>query len=433
MPRYIVVFAILLLGLLVIIGCDDRGTGIVTTDLGTLEFGAGIDPSRDHVFQPALTLQFRNPTELLLGAAYLPEEVFPPARPVPMLVLLAPEYGDKLYYFRAGLEQLMKEMTASGEIEPMVVYCISNPSVFGGFFYGSSGPAGQYDDILGDSLVAFLNNFIPAIIDDPSKRGIGGIGQGAYGAFRTAIKNPGLYSSVSAADGPLDFDGPSGNGGLIPLFDSALAEQLAYYNTKPVSDTVSFVFNRDWDTTAAAMFPKAISQWMVGASFAFSPDDTLIEFDRQIINNSIRVNILNKESIADSTAPGGGDSTTLVDSVVTNSADPLKDYDFHLPFDGTGSPYGPIWDLWMANNLEDMHDAHGGRPLDGVNIWVASNPDARWNYYEMTQSWISFLQSNNYAVDEYEYSNFNGPVEFDEALFDILREMLKFHSDNFSN
>ena len=427
MPRYIVVLSMLLIALLIAVGCDDRGTNITRTDWGDLDQTAGIDPNRNHVFQPQLTLQIKNGTELLLGTAYLPAEAFPPTKPVPVLVLLAPEYGDKQYYFRAGLEQLMKEMTASGEIEPMVVYCIGNDPTFGGFWYGQSGPGGKYDDILGDSLIDFLNDFIPAIIDNPSKRGIGGIGQGAYGAFRAAIKHPGLYSSISVADGPLDFDGPSGNGGLMTLFDSAIAEQVAHY-----TGTDPFDFKANWDSS----YTMPTSQMFVGGGFAFSPNDTAITFTREPQSDSltIRLTITGKESIADSTLVGGGDSTTFIGNIINNTSPPTMDFDFHLPFDADGDVYTPIWDLWMQNNLEDIHDAQGGRPLDGVNMWVASNPGAKWNYYEMTQSWISFLQGNNYSVEEYEYGSFgDAPIQDDEYLYDLLRKMLKFHSDNFKD
>ena len=194
MPRYLLVLLVSAILLTAMFGCDDRGTNIVNVDLGSLQDSAGVDPHRDHVFVPQLSLQIRNPSELLLGSAYLPKEVFPPTRPVPLLILLAPEGGDKFHYFRVGLEQLAKEMTASGEIQPMVIYCMSNDLTFGGYFYASSGPAGDYDSIIGAELVDWLTNFsIPPIIDDPSKRGIGGIGQGAYGAFRAALKHPGVF------------------------------------------------------------------------------------------------------------------------------------------------------------------------------------------------------------------------------------------------
>lgn len=425
MPRYILVLSILILTVVVMLGCDDRGTNITTLDLGNLDATAGIDPLRDHVFQPQLSLQLRNNIELLQGAAYLPAEVFPPSEPVPMLILLAPEFGDKLYYFRAGLDNLVKEMTASGEIDPMVVYCVGNPLSFGGFWYGQSAPAGKYDDILGDSIVDFLNNFIPAIIDDPSKRGIAGIGQGAYGAFRAALKNPGLYSSISVADGPLDFDGPGGGGGLTALFDDAIAEQMANY-----TDTAPFDLIRDWDTARA----MPISMMFTGGALAFSPNDTTVFFRRTFPGGQLQVVVDSAYRIADSNLAGGGDSTTFIGTVNQNLSTPTKDFDFHIPFDGSGGAYAPIWNRWMENNLENIHAAQGGRPLDGVNIWVASNPGARWNYYEMTQSWISFLESQNYAVQEYEYSAYDGePVVFDEYLYDLLRQMLKFHSDNFKN
>jgi len=50
----------------------------------------------------------------------------------------------------------------------------------------------------------------------------------------------------------------------------------------------------------------------------------------------------------------------------------------------------------------------------------------------MTQSWLTFLRSQNYNITEHPYNSFNGQsVTDDEYLYDLLREMLIFHSENF--
>ncbi|MCP4684494.1 MAG: hypothetical protein GY867_03500, partial [bacterium] len=125
---------------------------------------------------------------------------------------------------------------------------------------------------------------------------------------------------------------------------------------------------------------------------------------------------------------------------VLQDIDQDEDFDFHLPFDSLGQAYvdgnsaNPAhwaWGQWMQNNLDSLHEQVGGDPLQGVNIWVASNPGARWNYGEMTQSWITFMRSQGYPVEQYDYSSFDGGVESDEYLYDLIRKMLKFHSDNF--
>jgi hypothetical protein len=432
MSRYsIITLMLLAVSLTLVLGCSDRGDNITKVDLGALDSRSGIWPAAQHPFPNYLTMQIRNPEELLLGAGFLPKEAFPPIKPVPLLILLAPENGNKFHYFQAGLEDLMRDLIASGEIEPMVVYCVGNDPTFGGYFYGNSAPAGYYDSVLGTPLVNFISeDRIGAIINSPSKRGIGGIGQGAYGAFRVAIKNPGLFSSISVADGPLDFDGSDGQSGLMSLFDSVMAEQNIRYLTKPVSDTFAYSYHRDFDSS------KTIPTTMmfIGGSLAFSPNDTDFVrgyvWTRGITHDTVARYVTDSLRVRQMVyGPLGGDSNTYIGHIVKSQD---RSFAFHLPFDSLGNVYQPVWDRWMANNLENMYEAAGGTPLEGVNIWVASNPGAKWNYFDQTQSWISFLKNEQCAVTEHPYSSYEtDPVYESEYLYDLLREMLIFHSDNF--
>ncbi len=444
MPRYLLITIFLATTLVLTLGCDDRGTNITTHDITSW----GISPEEDHVFVPEFSVQLRNPDEIMLMSAYIPRVAQESGLPVPLLVLLAPEGGDKYHYFKAGLFDLAHYMIETGEIEPMAIYCVGNDQTFGGYFYGNTAPAGYYDDIIGDSLVRFLTDFrLPQIIDNPSKRGIGGIGQGAYGAFRAALKHPGAFSSIAVADGPLDFDGPDGTSGLMSLFNSSLAEQEAFYLRNPkvdttydpvgdsnILDTMAFSYHRDFDSSRS----MPVSNMFIGGALAFSPNDTLFVFERDVPAgwSTPRITVLERAQIANDLLPGGGDSTTFVGNVIRAQSETHDiDFDFHLPFDSTGQVYAPIWSRWMANNLDSLHENAGTpNPLNGVNIWIASNPTAKWNYHEMTQSWITFLQNHNYSVEEYNYSGYDDyNITDDEALYDLMREMLIFHSDNFKD
>lgn len=491
MRRYLMFMAGIVMILALVIGCENRGSNITPVDLGDLEGWSGVDPSPSHPFVPALTLQLRNPQEILLGSAYLPPGAMdiPPTHPMPLLILLAPETGTRFYYFQAGLSELVRDLTASGQIQPMVIYCMASDQTFGGYFYGDSDPAGHYDSIFHydlewdnipitstSDLLRYLHTAYPSTIKSPAKRGIGGIGQGAYGAFRAAIKNPGVFSSISVADGPLDFDGPDGSSGLMDLFHDAVLEQEASYNANESVDTIKvastdafddiwvdtiitgidttfdstwvnydtipFNFNRHFDSAQS----MPISMTFIGGSLAFSPNDSIVysrRIDTSIVPAPGRVDTTytrrlvfsDWEKIADSLLPGGGDSTTFIYNLIKLNPSLYNiDLDFHLPFDANGNAYQPIWDRWMANNLENMFVAEGGDPLQGANMWFATNPNAHWDYYHMTQSWMDFLRSQGHELEEYRYSSYNDdPVINDEYLFDILREMLIFHSNNFGN
>ena len=460
MRRYLILLTGVLTILAVVFGCDDRGTNLANLDLGDLEDWPGVDPSPNHPFTPALTLQLKNPQEILYGATYLPPEAVDQAQthPLPMLILMAPENGNRFYYFKAGLSQLARELTAAEIIQPMVIFCLANDQTFGGYFYGDSDPAGHYDSIFvsddvawvngatgspggRDDLLQYLHTFYPTTIRKASKRGIGGIGQGAYGAFRVAIKNPGLFSSIAVADGPLDFDGDDGSSGLIDLFDDVIDEQAAFYSANPELDSLGNPIPYDFMVHFDTSVTMPVSRMLTGAALAFSPNDTLIQYQRRIDSSysqgawhyTMRVIVNSRYQVADSLLPGGGDSTTFIGGIVRRDSQSRQvDMDFHLPFHETGVLYQTVWDRWLANNLENLFEAAGGDPLQGASLWFATNPDARWNYYAMTQSWMDFLRGEGHELEEYRYSSFtDDPVIHDEYLFDILREMLIFHSNNF--
>lgn len=436
MSRYITIL-LLATCLILAVGCEDRGTNISHEPVDGWTFW----PSADHVFTPEMTFQIRNQTELMLGATFIPEAAIN-GDPVPLLILLAPEGEGKLYYFNHGLETLAQSMIEKGEIEPMVIHCVANDAVFGGYFYSSphqffiennvedspdgySGPTGAYDEIIGGKLVSWLTDFaVPSLIDQPSKRGIGGLGQGAYGAFRAAIVHEDQFGSVSAIDGPLDFDG-AGSDGLMDLFDDVIAEQQAWYAAHDVSG-LPFDFIRDFDSSTT----MPISMMFIGGGIAFSPNDTALDASREFDHGTSIGDPLDDTYVKqiDARYPIA-DSTTLVLGVIGSDDDGMG-FDFNLPFDGTGTVYQPMWDMWMANNLEDMHEDAGSQPLDGVSMWIATNPDAKWGYHEMTQSWIDFLQSQGYAPQIYQFGGGN-TIDDDAALYDVMRELLMFHDRAF--
>ncbi len=415
MRKYILTGITILAALAVFFGCDDRGTGIPTASVTEW----GLFPNSNHSYDTLLSLQLKNPTELLLGTTYIPKVAMPvptgEGRPVPVLVLLAPEGGSQYYYWEHGLFRLAERMIADGEIEPMIIHCVTNDPVFGTYFYGNSAPAGKYDGIIGDRLITeYLGTRIPAtIISDMKKIGIGGVGTGAYGAFRAALKHPGTFGSVSAVDGPLDFDGADGNSGLIPLFTQALQEQN-------LLDSSNAYFRAHFDSSSA--YP--LSRLFIGGSLAFSPHNLTVSFLRAISGDSTAIiTIVDTSDIIT-------DSTTLIRDIVKPDQ---RDLDFHLPFDQAGDASPVVWPLWLSNSLDSLYAAAGADPLANTRIFIASSPSAPFNYYPMTQSWIQTLRSTHgLTVEEFDYDAYpGGPTGSNPYLYDVLRKMLKFHSDRF--
>ncbi|UCG62473.1 MAG: hypothetical protein JSV52_04090 [Candidatus Zixiibacteriota bacterium] len=399
------------LALVLAVGCSDRGPN-GGTDLAIEQGGPLV---MTHVFFNELLLQIKNDFQMLEMIAYRPKVNFEPyaggeLRPVPLLILLPPKGKDHYYYFNHGLQEIADELIATGQIQPMFIACISNDLVFGGYFFAEDHPgAGNYDTLVGQNLVDHIESF-GLTIAEPAKRGIGGVGMGAYGAFRAAMLNPGTFTSISAVDGPLDFDGPDGNSGLIDLFVPSLTEQglLGEENWKADYDSASA-----WPTT----------RLLIGGALAFSPHDTALECFVSPTPTGIIVDITERYTI--------DDTMTLVTNVVTADAYNL---DFHLPFDGAGDPYPPIWNaFWLPNNLENLNTS----ALDDVNIFIATSDEASFGYHDQTMSWASTIQNlgrSDTLLTVHEYEGYPGnPATGDQYLYDLLKEMLIFHSNSFGN
>jgi len=445
MRKYFVI-ALALFSVVVLLtgGCSDRGTYQPAGMVSDLQGEWGVWPNVDWAFRtshldapgtsPQFLFQLRNPDALLTSEIFIPREAFPlpqgEGRRVPLLILLAPMDGDQYFYRDRGLFELATEMVASGEIQPMIIMTIGNDPTFGGYFYGNSYGSGFYDGIIADTtdrgLLALLYDQLgELLLDSPDKRGIGGIGQGAYGAFRHAMKNPGVYSSIAAADGPLSFDG------LADLFDDAITEQEARWVSK--GHALPFDIH-EFDT----LVTMPVSRMFVGGSLSFSPNDLFVEHSIHAVcanppcfGRPDTVHIISRDQWANDTilVPPDPTNTTLVWHMITESE---GDWDFHVPFDATGAVHQPTWDRWLENDLATIMTDQGAGVLDGVNIWLGTSTQARWGFGQMTEDWATTLTSADHKPEMFRYQGYTGnPAETNGYVYDLLKEMLIFHSDNF--
>lgn len=430
MHKFIAIVGFLILAALLAVSCSDRGTNVPDAPKeDTIEEWA-INPLANHVFtqnpadptgSPQLLFQIKNRDHIQEMTMYVPRAAYPPPtgelKQVPLLVLLAPQYGSKYFYFDHGLLQIAQELLAEGKIQPMIICCLSSDQVFGGYFYGNSYPAGYYDDIIGspdnEGLVAFLYSQYSNLINSTSKRGIGGIGLGAYGAYRAALKHPGMFGSISVVDGPLDFDGADGNSGLKSLFDAALQEQ----GLTPATFKTNFDSSTAWP----------VSSMFIGGSLAFSPHDTLLDYDVAITGLGGQT----RDTVYINSRWTLEDTVSLISGIIKEDQGA---WEFHLPFDGSGNVNQPIWDMWMRNDLSTLLDDAGAGALDGVNQWIATSTQAHYGFHAMTMSWVSTLRGDGYAPEVHEYDGYDGkPATGNEYVYDLIREMLIFHSQSFGD
>ena len=476
------------LSLLLVAACTDRGANPRPDYIG--DSGVFI---ADHSFFEELSVQLRNRFQQFFLKGYAPKvrewnrpPDYTPPEKLPMLVLLPPHEGDDYYYFNHGLTEVANELIESGEIDPMIIWVPGNDPTFGGFWWSGgfsmdsiywTGGSGNYDALIGGTMIEWLwnntaNLGIEAWDTSMGGTGIGGIGTGAYGAFRAAMKHPGRFGSISAVDGPLDFDGWDGTGGLLPVFQRILDVEQPELRGR-------LNYAREWDTSGVFH----LSSLITGGSIAFSPNDTLVQTvitvrptekvasapDR-IVESIDTVSsfpfvtdttfeqrrwkiagdtIMVVDTVIDTLATDDIDTTistvakaghTLVDEVVSAS-----DYNlhFHLPFDENGNPYNtpnePIWSLWMRNNLQSIYQneyAAGGNDFSETRVWfgISQNENDPRNFPEMTASWANFVanQTNPAEITKFRYlGSDENPAINDEYLNYLLREMLIFHDRAF--
>ncbi len=415
--------------------CSDRGNTIAVNEF---ESSAGVYVN-SHEFDEELGFcmftdvgKFRHLTYRI----YVPPgyKSITAGAPYPVLYLLSP-YGDTdMFYISRNLREIADGMIASGEINPMIIVCVNGYNGYGGSFYGNSFAGGKYVDAIASiqgepttgSMIDYVDAALNTISDSrfPGKgranRAISGVGMGGYGAMRMAITYSENFGSVSAVSAPLDFDGATGNGGFVELFQQILQ------NANPATHAEF----KQLDTSYS--FP--LQTMIFAAAASFSPHDT---------------DYINPEwypyDWQNPTAPQqwNSDDTLRITDTLTyfEPFGPISSMKYHLPFYyNTGVAgvnanltYQPIWSLWLDNNIESILADYPGA-LDTTDVFLMTTADARFNFYQQTLDFSQHLTSNypNVNLDLNTYSGYEGYEATGERFFyDILGDLLKYHSDKF--
>ncbi len=374
-------------------------------------------------------------------------------RPYPVLYLLSPFRGDERYYFEHSLANVADRLIAEGKIQPMIIVSIDGRSQLGGSFYTNSTQQGRYlsaliydEEIPVDPFIDPQGTYtatyqpyrgewtfnslakIPRIdaiyptIDDPKARAISGVGMGGYGAFMLSIETD-MFGSVSAINAPLDFDG-TGAGGFKTLLDEVYpGEWTQIVETETRTDTIYTV-----DTSLAN--PEL--SLMVSVAAAFSPhySGPGLDFEDVIQIDSVFIS-------------GGDPQLTWAFTPLDSLTDDMKSYlpmhQVHMPFDSFGLPNPVIWDEWMRHNIEDLYlaDANGNAAhfddMKKLLIKSENSADAKFYYGEQMDAFIAYLGGK--GDTNYEVRTFGGngslPGTADYLMYDLLEDILIFHSENF--
>ena len=121
-----------LLAVLALYSCSDRGDIVKSTDYDS---GIVINASNEHNVRH---LDFQ-----MFGKTSIKFQIYFPygdhsensSSPYPVLYMLTPYGENEFFYFNHGLKETADRMIASGEIDTMVIVCISGYTDFGGCFY----------------------------------------------------------------------------------------------------------------------------------------------------------------------------------------------------------------------------------------------------------------------------------------------------------
>ena len=110
----------------------------------------------------------------------------------PVLWLLHSEGGTALDWNRTMAEK------CAAEHGIFIIAPDAQHTICTNMYYGP-----RYEDFLADEFPRLCRNNLP-ISADPSVNWIGGVGTGAYGAVKAALKHPELFSKCIALDGVFD-------------------------------------------------------------------------------------------------------------------------------------------------------------------------------------------------------------------------------------
>jgi hypothetical protein len=334
-----------------------------------------------------------------------------------------PPYGeDEVYYFQHGLATVADRLINEGKIIPMIIVSIDGRSLLGGSFYTDSPRQGRFFTTLYDDTAYVEPTVVPGLIglqtmtytapsfmnkieiqdnlnvlSFPQYRAASGGGMGGYGAFKSGLQTD-YFGSVSAIDAPLDFDGFDGYSGFLTLFRQVYTGQWNQVDTSETNEAMSMI---------------------VSAAAAFSPEHTGFRVDSVYYDNF------------GSLALG----FTVTDTLEVDTTTLVAKHAVHVPFDHNGVINGTVWGLWMDHNVDRMYE--NAAPLTKANFvdmkkLLVTVDDSRDLFSEQMTGFMQFLDANGM---EYETKHYGGSDVLsgtaDHYLYDILEDILIFHSDNF--
>jgi hypothetical protein len=423
--KVVFLVTILAIGLLFLSACSDKTkdnpTRPVISDIGS---AAGTNFNSFSIFFSTMNDRTKVPREQgnKPYRIYLPPGYnFTGTGPkYPILYLFPPFGADELYYFEHGLATVADRLISEGKIGPMIIVSIDGRSLLGGSFYTDSPRQGGYFAALykdtsyveptviagqfmledrtytAKAFMTMIDEFYHTL-GEPKFRAASGVGVGGYGAFKSVLQT-GNFGSVSAIDAPLDFDG-EGDGGFLTLFSEL------YHGS-------------NWNLVDTSTANPAMST-VVSAAAAFASHHVAFQVDSMYYDNFGTLTM----------------GFTVTDTLPVDAATLITKHAAHVPFDSTGAINSAVWSIWMNHNVDSMYE--NADPLQkaafpAMKKLLITVENSTAHFDEQMSGFMQFLDANGM---EYEHKSFTGSNMLsgtaDHYMYDILEDILIFHSDNF--
>lgn len=124
-------------------------------------------------------------------AVWLPASYAAGGGPYPVLYLLHGLFEGPDFWERRGLEPILEQAEARGEMPEVVVVAVD-----GGDSFFVNGPEGRYEDLATRDIVNYVESSFRVV---PGRKGrvLLGVSMGGYGALRIAFEHPRAFAAVA--------------------------------------------------------------------------------------------------------------------------------------------------------------------------------------------------------------------------------------------
>lgn len=382
---------------------------------------------------------WNDPTGRVLSVAYASDTSLDvPQQPFPVLYLLHDFDGDAKYFEQYNLQAIMDDLYRKGEIGRMMVVTVDASNYFHGSYYRNSPASGRYGDLIGSVIAHVERTFRVYTQGGRGARAISGHGMGGFGAMRFAMDRPDLFGAVSSMSGPLSLGGADGASGVFNWVDSIFVENNVTPGDFSAYQQIFPSFDRKYTRRLVAM-AIAFSPHTLERLVRAEPEDTCyvclkplgLCFDSSEYTPCSPCSTYVRVTLDSTTIqfPTLEKKRSCVSNTTFTNPAPLG---VDLPFNSRKAPQEGVWALWRSQDIKSSFAANP-HIFDSTAVYFdcgIDDDERDWGYIYQNRDFHSAMAGYPHVYEE--YAGFGGvPAGHSQFLQDRLREILKFHDQNF--